>query len=109
MAPKGGGGGGRGGGGRGGSRGRGHGGESVVVGSTSGASLSQETSSLMLYMVLLPILMYYLEDGKLTEVVRWAVGKLANGGKESRIEGVESKGEGVAEEDVPKRLDEMKS
>ena len=107
MAPKGGGGGGRGGGGRGGG-GRSHG-AGVAAGSTSGASLSQETSRLMLYMVLLPILMYYLEDGKITEVVRWAVGKFAKGGKDTRIQGVESKGEGLAEEDVPESLDDIET
>lgn len=108
MAPKGGGGGGgRGGGGRGGG---GHArGGGVAVGSTSSASLSQETSRLMLYMVLLPILMYYLEDGNITEVVRWAVGKLAKGGKALKIQGSESKGEGLAEEDVPESLDEIET
>lgn len=56
----------------------------------------------MMYMVVLPTLWYFLEDGRMTEVVRWAVGKMiAAGHREApKVQGVENEGEGLVEEVV---------
>lgn len=43
---------------------------------TSGGNLSHNTSQLMMCMVVVPALWYLLDDARMTEAVRWAVGKI---------------------------------
>lgn len=42
----------------------------------SGGNLSHNTSQLMMCMVVVPALWYLLDDARMTEAVRWAVGKI---------------------------------
>ncbi|KAL8783845.1 MAG: hypothetical protein Q9213_004335 [Squamulea squamosa] len=61
--------------------------EDVVDAATSGAtSVHQEMSKVLILMVVMPILWYFLEEGRMDEVMRWAVGKivrtLGNGGNQ---------------------------
>ncbi|KAL8735908.1 MAG: hypothetical protein Q9166_000470 [cf. Caloplaca sp. 2 TL-2023] len=92
MAPKGGGSGGGGGGGGGSSSSSGGGGRAssakgskgdnaadAASGMTSGASLSQETSRAFMILVVVPILWYLLEEGRMGEVMRWGVEKIIGG------------------------------
>lgn len=95
MAPKGGGGGG----------GRGFGSKSgsretpdpskvpIVI---NGGNLGHETSRLMMCMVVVPALWYLLDDARMTEVVRWVVGKFvgARAGEGEAVKGEEGGVEG---------------
>lgn len=64
---------------------------------TSGGNLAHETSNLMMCMVVLPALCYLLDDGRMTEVVRWVVGKIVGAGHRQAldVETREKEGGGV--------------
>ena len=85
MAPKGGSSGGGGGGGHGSSSSGGGRGGAIIPGNraspnpgrvSSGGNLSHDTSQLMMCMVVVPALWYLLDDARMTEVVRWVVGRI---------------------------------
>lgn len=42
----------------------------------SGGNLSHDTSQLMMWMVVVPALWYLLDDARMTEMVRWVVGRI---------------------------------